>query len=280
MYKKRQRFYKDLTLDPDDELPELTEEDETEQKQNEEAINDTGSVGSSATHKSIEAADEHNSIDASATTPTPTAVQKQEEPAYRPRSKSARMKSEKPVEIGYRSTVIDSRKHEKDMQKLIPKGSEWQLMQDPVRMQMRQVLSDAYRKTLSNIPGSTTSGQLSKQTQEWGHGLLVPIASEIDKDLRLTLIPAKIDAKLLDFDIPVAYRKLNQQVEDNCRKVAEFSAKVDEREAGLIPLREELVELETRYKTAKDRYDIRMRSNNNSRDYVQMLFLHPSSEQY
>lgn len=63
------------------------------------------------------------------------------------------------------------------------------------------------RKTLSNIPGSTTSGQLSKQTQEWGHGLLVPIASEIDKDLRLTLIPAKIDAKLLDFDIPVAYVK-------------------------------------------------------------------------
>ncbi|CAO0789461.1 unnamed protein product [Mucor circinelloides] len=289
MYKKRQRFYRDLTLNPDDELSELNEEDETEQKQNEEAINDTGSVGSSATHESIEAADEHNSVDASATTPTPTTVQKQEEPAYRPRSKSARMKSDKPVEIGYRSTVIDSRKHEKgikkakydpDMQKLIPKGSEWQLMQDPVRMQMRQVLSDAYRKTLSNIPGSTTSGQLSKQTQEWGHGLLVPIASEIDKDLRLTLIPAKIDAKLLDFDIPVAYRKLNQQVEDNCRKVAEFSAKVDEREAGLIPLREELVELEKRYKTAKDQYDTRMRSNNNSRDYVQMLFLHPSSEQY
>ncbi|EPB84781.1 hypothetical protein HMPREF1544_08424 [Mucor circinelloides 1006PhL] len=269
MYKKRQRFYRDLTLNPDDELSELNEEDETEQKQNEEAINDTGSVGSSATHESIEAADEHNSVDASATTPTPTTVQKQEEPAYRPRSKSARMKSDKPVEIGYRN-----------MQKLIPKGSEWQLMQDPVRMQMRQVLSDAYRKTLSNIPGSTTSGQLSKQTQEWGHGLLVPIASEIDKDLRLTLIPAKIDAKLLDFDIPVAYRKLNQQVEDNCRKVAEFSAKVDEREAGLIPLREELVELEKRYKTAKDQYDTRMRSNNNSRDYVQMLFLHPSSEQY
>jgi len=80
--------------------------------------------------------------------------------------------------------------------------------------------------------------------------------------------------------------------------VAEFSAKVDEREAGLIPLREELVELEKRYKTAKDQYvsfacvmcililtkrnaqDTRMRSNNNSRDYVQMLFLHPSSEQY
>lgn len=117
MYKKRQRFYRDLTLNPDDELSELNEEDETEQKQNEEAINDTGSVGSSATHESIEAADEHNSVDASATTPTPTTVQKQEEPAYRPRSKSARMKSDKPVEIGYRSTVIDSRKHEKGIKK-------------------------------------------------------------------------------------------------------------------------------------------------------------------
>lgn len=32
-----------------------------------------------------------------------------------------------------------------DMQKLIPRGAEWQLMQDSVRMQMRQILSDDYR---------------------------------------------------------------------------------------------------------------------------------------
>lgn len=32
-----------------------------------------------------------------------------------------------------------------DLKKLIPKGAEWQLMQDSVRMQMRQILSDDYR---------------------------------------------------------------------------------------------------------------------------------------
>lgn len=41
-------------------------------------------------------------------------------------------------------------------------------------------------------------------------------------------------------------------MEDSLRKIADFSTKVDEREAGLIPLRAELAELEERYRTAKE----------------------------
>ncbi|KAL9556125.1 hypothetical protein MBANPS3_002017 [Mucor bainieri] len=136
------------------------------------------------------------------------------------------------------------------------------------------------RKTLSNIAGSTTFGDLSKQTLQKGKKLLLPIASEIDKELRLTLIPGKIESKLLDSETPASYRKLNQQVEESLRKMADFIAKVNEREAGLIPLRKELAELEERYKIAQQRHDSRMDSNGNQKDYVQMLLVHPSSDQY
>ncbi|KAF1804236.1 hypothetical protein V8B55DRAFT_1512344 [Mucor lusitanicus] len=305
MYKKRQRIYKDLALNADEGLPEFPDEGDIGQEKEEEGhASDDGSVNSNATHQRSEAGDERSSEAAGqhdqvpdggnpdtapTSTPPATTVNKREEPAYRPRSKIARMKTDKPVEIGYRKGIIDSRrqedgikkaKYDPDLKKLIPKGAEWQLMQDSVRMQMRQILSDDYRKTLSNIAGSTTFGDLSRQTQHKGQKLLLPIASKIDKELRLTLIPGKIDNKLLDFEIPVSYRKLNQQVEDSLRKVADFSIKVDEREAGLIPLRAELAELEERYRITKERHDSRVSDADSPRDYVQMLFLHPSSEQY
>ncbi|GAN02694.1 hypothetical protein MAM1_0026c02140 [Mucor ambiguus] len=299
MYKKRQRIYKDLTLDPDGGLLRLTDEEDIEQQHS----RDDGSVENTVTDEDNKVAgqhdqaidersetpDESNPTNAPTSMPTPTAVNRPEEPAYQPRPKIARMRTDKPVEIGYRSAMVDSRrqedgikkaKYDPDMKKLIPKGSEWQLMQDPVRMQMRQILSDDYRKTLSNIAGSTTFGDLSRQTQHKGQKLLLPIASKIDKELRLTLIPGKIDTRLLDSDIPVFYRKLNQQVEDSLRKVANFSIKVDEREAGLIPLRAELAELEERYRITKERHESRTKTDDNPRDYVQMLLLHPSSEQY
>ncbi|KAK4520141.1 uncharacterized protein ATC70_008272 [Mucor velutinosus] len=308
MYKKRQRIYKNLTLDPEDGHHDLADDDAIGQK--EQHTNDDGSVDNTSTREHSEIAGEHaevigerndvavesskasdksNPVNTPASTPTPTTGNKQDEPAYRPRSKNARMRTDKPVEIGYRSAIIDSRrqedgikraKYDPDTEKLIPKGSEWQLMQDSVRMQMRQILSDDYRKTLSNIAGSTTFGDLSRQTQHKGQKLLLPIASKIDKELRLTLIPGKIDTKLLDSEIPASYRKLNQQVEDSLRKIADFSTKVDDREAGLIPLKAELTELEERYRVAKERHDARMKNDDNPRDYVQMLLLRPSSEQY
>ncbi len=75
------------------------------------------------------------------------------------------------------------------------------------------------RKTLSNIAGSTTFGDLSRQTQHKGQKLLLPIASKIDKELRLTLIPGKIDNKLLDFEIPVSYVKYTSFFGGGLRKL-------------------------------------------------------------
>lgn len=61
------------------------------------------------------------------------------------------------------------------------------------------------RKTLSNIAGSAAFGALSKEGQRHGENLLLPIASDIDKDLKLTLIPGKVDTKLLDPELPILY---------------------------------------------------------------------------
>lgn len=63
------------------------------------------------------------------------------------------------------------------------------------------------RKTLSNIAGSATNGELSKATQKKGENLLIPVAASIDRDLRLTLIPGKVEARLLDPKLPQAYVK-------------------------------------------------------------------------
>lgn len=127
MYKNRQKIYKDLTLDPDDELANLTDQDDLEQeKEEEEHIQDDGSVDSNVTHErnemvderndvadeSNEAPDENRSINEPVPTPAPTAVSTQEEPAYQPRPKIARLRTDKPVEIGYRSVIVDKRRQE------------------------------------------------------------------------------------------------------------------------------------------------------------------------
>lgn len=115
-------MYKDLTLDPGDELANLTDRDDVEQ----EHINDNGSVDSIVTSQrneiagerndvadeSNEAPDESRPINVPAPTPAPTAVSIQEEPAYQPRPKIARLRTDKPVEIGYRSVIVDKRRQE------------------------------------------------------------------------------------------------------------------------------------------------------------------------
>lgn len=133
MYKKRQRIYKDLALNADEGLPEFPDEGDIGQEKEEEGhASDDGSVNSNATHQRSEAGDERSSEAAGqhdqvpdggnpdtapTSTPPATTVNKREEPAYRPRSKIARMKTDKPVEIGYRKGIIDSRRQEDGIKK-------------------------------------------------------------------------------------------------------------------------------------------------------------------
>ncbi|KAL9556124.1 hypothetical protein MBANPS3_002016 [Mucor bainieri] len=120
MYKKRQRHYSDLALDPEDGAVELTDEEDAGQE--EEHTDDNGSVASTGTHERSQVAGERDQVmdERSATpdesnavhAPTSTPANRPEEPAYRPRSKNDRMGTGKPTEIGYKSARIDSRRQE------------------------------------------------------------------------------------------------------------------------------------------------------------------------
>ncbi|KAG2194487.1 hypothetical protein INT46_009672 [Mucor plumbeus] len=304
MYKKRQKIYKDLQLQSNNENDFSSEEEGgrgegggdsggANGSVNESIANDgniangysitnDGSIakGSDIANNGPDTNDRSISNNASVIVEPNTSSSKEKDAGYKPLSLQSRMKDNRPIEIGYRSTIISSHKQDDHTQKLIPKKAEWQLMLNPVRMQVRQILSDNYRKTLSNIAGSAANGELSKATQKKGESLLVPVAASIDRDLRLTLIPGKVETRLLDPKLPQAYTKIHKQLEENYRKIADFSILVNQREAGLTQLKDELAELEERYRIAKERSESGITTKENPNDYVQMLMLHPSSEQY
>ncbi|CEP07600.1 hypothetical protein [Parasitella parasitica] len=253
MYKKRKTVYNDLKLKSNDEISHSSNENERE-------FSPVSSVASSIASErsrsnmsaSVSARQIESDVEPNDEPNDETSVRSNDESVVRDVNPPVEFRSRKFVNPPRQEGNIKRMKYDRDVKALIPKKVEWQVMQEPCRMQMRQILSDSYRKTLSNIAGSGAHGDLSEETQQKGQRLLLPIAASIDKELRLMLIPGKVDKKLLDSDLPEAHRKLYSEVEDSYRKLTELSIKVSKKETEVAFLKEELSELEERYKTIKE----------------------------
>ncbi|KAI7907416.1 uncharacterized protein BX663DRAFT_495800 [Cokeromyces recurvatus] len=209
---------------------------------------------------------------------------------YRPRITQRRERPAgmlyKPLELGYKATIIPTRKREdgyeqaeydKDVKKTIPKSVDWQLMSDPVRKQVRHILSDNYGKVLAEAELIDTNGEVT----HIGARYLKNIASKIDKSLRSTMLPGAIDKRLFDTDLTESTIELDQLVNDQIIMAAELNMKVIEKEKELVDKKGLLEELKLKTKIAKEEIkNTHRKTLDDPQDYVQMLLKNPSSKEY
>ncbi|KAI9473653.1 MAG: hypothetical protein EXX96DRAFT_578800 [Benjaminiella poitrasii] len=193
----------------------------------------------------------------------------------------------KPLELGYKASVVPTRKREdgyqqaeydKDLKKTIPKSIEWQLMSDPVRRQVRQILSDNYGKVLLDAGAIDTNGE----TTHIGARYLKMIASKIDKSLRATMLPGMMDKRLFDPELPELTGELDKRVDDETVVAAELNVKVVEKEKELAEKKELLEELKLKTRLAREEemQNLYRKAYDDPQDYVQMLLKNPSSKEY
>lgn len=122
MYKKRQKIYKDLQLQSNNENSFSSDEEgggESDGSVN-NSIADGGSIvndGSIANDDNIandnpDVKDKSIANDTSLIGEQTTSSSKEKDSGYKPLSLQSRMKDNRPIEIGYRSTIISSHKQD------------------------------------------------------------------------------------------------------------------------------------------------------------------------